>query len=605
VKLLAGVLLAAFLSPLNAQLADAPPLPKVLSLFPLGGTVGDGFSGQIRGTGLDGTYAVWFDAPGLSGRIKNIQEIRIEPEGKPGADEKSAERCQSVQVELQIGSNVAPGVYSLRLLSAHGISNPLPFPVSREPVVNEQQDPHNKPDQPQALQWPVILNGRIDKPGESDFYAFHVSENQELAFEVFSRPARDTPANKGIQSGFDSQLVLYEPGGSWFDPVRVKSLAFNDDPLFASVDANPRIEYRFRKAGRYLLEVRPYPGESLVSPGGPDYCYQLRVGSHPRRPFSAAATSKWDALRARSVWWEQSFERRIELNRLQELRLRSSDLTDKPVEIVKEYSPGDLLGGSTKITVPAVVNGFIAHPGDAQSYRFKVNAGERLAFEIETAEVGPPQFNPLLTVLDAEGREVFTNVYLRIGRNPNYRKTVQPKVLHTFGAGGEFTAQVRDITSRYGNSRFQYKLLIRPQIPHVGEIEVTEHVENADGTRADYPIDRINIAPGKPKKLRVFTSLEENFNGSVIVHVTGLPQGVEALPIAETEPDNTPRLDEGDKHRFLGKASYATFMLAAGNAGAIAESPRLIEFIVTPVHPNGSKARPLSVRQVPLMVAHE
>src|SRR5207248_4737953 len=123
---------------------------------------------------------------------------------------------------------------------------------------------------------------------------------QELGFEVFSRPAGDVPANKLVQSGFDAQLFLYRPERSWFDPDHLQSLAYNDDATFASIDANPRIAYKFSKAGRYLVEVRAYPGESPVPPGGPDDCYQLLIGPPGRRSLSDHARKKWETFLARS-----------------------------------------------------------------------------------------------------------------------------------------------------------------------------------------------------------------------------------------------------------------------------------------------------------------
>ena len=49
-----------------------------------------------------------------------------------------------------------------------------------------------------------------------------------------------------------------------------------------------------------------------------------------------------------------------------------------------------------------VIEDVIAKAGESHDHKFNVNAGERLAFELETPEAGPPEFNPLLTVLDAE-----------------------------------------------------------------------------------------------------------------------------------------------------------------------------------------------------------
>ena len=64
------------------------------------------------------------------------------------------------------------------------------------------------------------------------------------------------------------------------------------------------------------------------------------------------------------------------------------------------------------------------------SFKFQVQTGERLAFEIETPESRTPQFNPRLGVFDGDGREFLTNVYKRISRNGQfYLKTVEPKTL--------------------------------------------------------------------------------------------------------------------------------------------------------------------------------
>ena len=56
-----------------------------------------------------------------------------------------------------------------------------------------------------------------------------------------------------------------------------------------------------------------------------------------------------------------------------------------------------------EITVPAILQGSIDHPGDVDTFSFKVMDDQSLAFEIETPDSAPPQFNPLLTVLDKEG----------------------------------------------------------------------------------------------------------------------------------------------------------------------------------------------------------
>jgi hypothetical protein len=60
-------------------------------------------------------------------------------------------------------------------------------------------------------------------------------------------------------------------------------------------------------------------------------------------------------------------------------------------------------------------------------------------------------------------------------------------------AGVEYVLQVRDITSRYGSPSYRYRILVRPEIPHVGEASVMEEGEKING-------GRINLIRGEPPR---------------------------------------------------------------------------------------------------------
>jgi hypothetical protein len=239
---------------------------------------------------------------------------------------------------------------------------------------------------------------------------------------------------------------------------------------------------------------------------------------------------------------------------------------------------------SQTITIPAIVSGTIGHPGDIDTFSFQVKTGESLAFEIETPDLTPPQFNPLLSVLDKQGRQILTNVYMRVGRIPNYRKTVQPKSLWTFKTGGEFRLQIQDVTSRYGNSGFRYRVMVRPQIPHLGEVHITEEaVKMSDMTRVQLPIDRINLHLGVPKRITIQTDLEEGFVGNVVLRVEGLPAGVEVLPESQIEPDHAVVLDEGERDVYLPRLSKASLVLLANTTTPVLSTPQLVRISAQPV----------------------
>ena len=255
---------------------------------------------------------------------------------------------------------------------------------------------------------------------------------------------------------------------------------------------------------------------------------------------------------------------------------------------MEEGSSNDSLDQALEVSLPVLLEGAIEHPGDVDTFKFRVGTGDRLAFEIETPESRTPQFNPRLGVFDTDGREFLTNVYKRIGRNGQfYLKTVEPKTLYTFRLGGEHFLQIRDVTSRYGDPGFRYRLLIRPQVPHVGDIQVLE--------------DRLNLKPGQAHKLTVTTAQEEGFEHDIAVTLEGLPEGVQLLPGTQVEPDKGPPLDEGEKDRFVPKTEKAILMLLAEASAPATSMPKLVQ-ISARVVVDGKVGPRLAVKRIPVMV---
>ena len=591
---------------LQVQGAEGPLSPRVTSVFPLGGQRGTQVKVEVRGMALDGVYAAWFDGNGLQADIVEVEEVPLlESEGgtQEGPGETTVSRPgHRLQMRVSIDGAALSRVHVLRLISSAGISNPLPFVVGSESVVLEAPTPHHRSADAQPVNFPVVIYGRISQPNELDYYSFQARKGQELFFEAFSRPVGVAPGYDHVGSGFDARLGLYEARGSWFDAARVRSLVLSDEPVFASINPNPQLTHRFSDDGRYILEVGVFPGEPpKLGSGGPDHGYLLRIVPPEPTSLSERAIKTWRRrLLARSDWREQTFERRLQSDHLIQLHQRSNhaDPEEQPpfLSSVEEQEPNESPGEAIQVHPPTVVRGTIQHAGDVDNFRFRVvEAGQALVFEIETPRLAPPLFNPWMVVLDEEGREVLSNVYQRVGRWPNYRKTVQPKVLHVFERGGEFRVRIRDITYRHGGPDFQYKLLIRPWIPHIGEIEVNEG--SKPGTAV--PIDRINLIAGVPKKLTVVTGLEEGFAAAVAVGAEGLPQGVKLFPASAPETQPGVLLDEGDKERYLPRTSRAPVVLIADADAVSTETPQWVRFTVRCF---AGKGFTLRVREVPLMV---
>ena len=592
-----------------------PTQPEALHIFPVGGQQGSTVEVTIDGQTLAGTYSVWTDCGALRASVKQVVETDAEIQERSDPKERLTHQ---VTLEVSISKAAEPGGHTLRLVSPRGISNPMPFRVSSqlEAVILEDESltGSNKPIRGQTVEYPVAINGRIGRTlgGEIDYYGFDVEQGRELQFEVFF---------PGL--GGKMLLYLYEASASWVDPHRLVRLAFNDDPIAyerglfgSSPDLVPsaRLKHRFSKSGRYLIAVKAFDDR-----GGPEFVYQLRIAPAPLNEVVKRAKA-WPLAHSRSTaWMERRFDRDLSASRLQELSRRTvlvppeepevkgkggsgvaGDAGDgpyagrailefDPLEAVSTYrldqNPQDRI---PTVDLPAMVEGAIDRPGKIDHFRFKAEAGEALAFELETTREGVPIFNPWVRILDQKQEVVFSCIYNLVeGNNVQLFRYLEPKMVYTFAQGGEYTVQIRDLTSRYAGPEFSYRVLIRPQVPHIGRLELD--------------VDRVNLLQGKAQRLTVTADREEGFGGEIALSVENLPAGVQAYPTAVLEPPRPPAFDEGEKEVFRPETQKVSIALIAEEGASTTRVPVFVLVKARPVV-NGVPGAQIAVAEVPLMV---
>jgi hypothetical protein len=583
--------------PAQAEPRKQPKAPELSSVFPIGGAQGTTLQVEIRGKNLEGSYAIWFDKPGLKTAIKQIQQVDLEE--LKNAQTSEIPRGNQVIAQIEIDPSAAIGCQFLRLVSSAGVSNALPFTVSPEVATAEVDGPHDSPTTAQQVRVPLLLQGRLRKMGEVDFYSFEAAKDEELRFECFSL--------ENERQRFEPRLTLFDLEGSWFDPSRPNRLA-------AQGDETAKLVYRFRKRGRYLLEVRSFLG--LI---GPSSAYQLIIASSKVTRTPLVSDCSPDSSPERRA--EKAFLRKLEGNRLTMIASRSVskqpteiEINDNPSKgaqvpetdiqgtksqlmplnfrdapfLIRETEPNNSSSEATEIRIPTIIEGTIGSPGDVDAFKLRVQNGAELAFELETPDSHPPYFNPHLAVVDTDGRELFTNVFKKVGGDgDDWQKLIQAKTIYTFEAGEVYTLQVRDITARLGESSFKYRILVRPQIPHVGTIQVKE--------------DRLNLFLGEAGKMTVTTEQEEGFEGQIALTVENLPFGVQALPGTEVEADRPPPLPELNKERFVPKSQVATILLMVSSDAPPTSLPQFLRLSARAVV-QGRIGAPIFVREVPLMI---
>ncbi|MCY3757998.1 MAG: hypothetical protein OXG96_09775 [Acidobacteria bacterium] len=587
----------ALLLPVTSEGAE----PQALSIAPLGGKKGTRLEATLRGRSLQEAYAVRFDREGVTATVERVEELEAE-----GAVDPSEElpKAQILTLGLRIDQSAGTGRYQLRVVSPQGVTGPLSFLVHDLPSVSEKHPSSDQASSAQAVDFPCAINGVISRPGERDLYAVQADEGQHLRFELISNPSGTAMGGRaGYRGGFDSVLTLYQPLGSWFEEDRLHRLAY-DDKSKANPRPNPRIETRGGQPGLYLLEVG-----SFYNLGGPEFSYQLRVEPNgpadPQRPQITANGSRSEP------WRERSFSRPIGPDHIRRILSRavepgngvggaSAENGRSPHEkanrsastaysIIREQEPNDDSAPTAVAALPFLVEGSIDRPGDVDRLvSFRVQPGRKLGFEMETPEASLPDFNPRWAVVDQAGKVVLSNVYRRVVRQAlSYSKTIEPKTIHTFLRGGTYTLRVRDTTQRNGASDFRYRLLVRPQIPHAGELKVQE--------------DRLNLVPGEAGKLTVTTGQEEGFAGQILLQVEGLPPGVQALPGTDYQPEAPPNLDEGPKARYMPQQGATSVMIVAAEDAAATRMPRILRIQARPVV-SGKMGALLPVGKVHLMV---
>lgn len=214
----------------------AGEIPFVTSVFPLGGPANKETSVELKGWNLP------------------MSRLTLDENGKAAG----LNPFSVIEEELRIGSR---GSAPARPAEASLVSNRVAFEVDTLPECLEKE-PNEAISSAQTLALPVIVNGRIDRPGDWDIFKFEGKGGTELVAEVFARR---------LNSPLDSVLKLTDASG--------KQIAFNDDNEDKGTGLNTHhadsyIRTSLPVSGTYYLHL----GDTQHK-GGADFAYRLRVST--------------------------------------------------------------------------------------------------------------------------------------------------------------------------------------------------------------------------------------------------------------------------------------------------------------------------------------
>ncbi|MBI4906053.1 MAG: DVUA0089 family protein [Acidobacteria bacterium] len=539
--------------------------PRALSIHPFTGQRGTTFTAKLRGTNLAGASAV---APNNAPFQITIEGIEPEPL-EPGITRRTP--VDLVKLRVTINPDAKPGRYPIRLITRNGISNALPIHVSEHAQNIEPEGPHESRDNAVRIpSIPAVFTGKIARRGEADYYSFHVAAGQTLTFELLSGlPQTAAGGSAATIPNFDPAITVYEPAGSWFDPARLKRIAYNDEPVWViGKPTDAHLVHTFDKAGDYLVRIESFAGQ-----GGPDYSYALKIASGAQPP-SWHDTPGID---------DRSWSRRIESTRLTKLAERGGKQDKHPSIETYRATPEP-----TPVKLPATIEGTIAQPTEKHRTTFRIDKPADIAFEFESPNAAPPFFNPLFRLIGPAGDEVASNVFAGRGAcSGAMTKSLQAKTILPLRELGEYTVEIREATADLASPDFRYRLLIRPQVPHVGRVQ--------------FEIDALNLPQGQGKSIRVNFDREEDYRGAVIVAAEGLPPGVSAVAAADYEPDRDPPQNLGKRERYTARSERVVLVITAAADAPASTQPHEIKLVARSLV-DGKPGAVLAAKTFPLMV---
>lgn len=179
-------------------------------------------------------------------------------------------------------NNAEPGTCFLEMHKQSMVSNRVPFALDTLPEHTERE-PNDNQATAQSVELPIIVNGRVDRPGDVDVFLFTGRAGESVVAEIFARR---------LDSALDSFIKVTGPDG--------KLLAFNDDR------EDPGSGLNTHHADSYVMTKLPAEGAYRVTvgdvahQGGDDYAYRLRL-STPQPDFALRVVPSSVTLRSKAA----------------------------------------------------------------------------------------------------------------------------------------------------------------------------------------------------------------------------------------------------------------------------------------------------------------
>lgn len=484
----------------------AQPNPILNNVFPAGGQAGTTVEVTVAGSALAKVSGLRCSHPDISSDSDNGKQFR-----------------------LTIPDEVSNGHYDLCAVTASGISSVRSFVVGRLPEQTETAA-NDTLDAAEPVALGTVTNGRIEKAGDVDHFAFTAKRGQRVilechaeridsalraVLEVFDAAGRRLSVNRGF-FGIDPLIAFDVPDDGVYR-VRIFDLVYSgsaDHVYRLSIDTGPRVAFSvpaFAQAGSSsrmkLFGWNLGPG-SKPSVGSNyetvdvDIAAPLNETSPP--PFRLAPAQ----IETRGFAYHYPGSQTP-------IRLGLSD-----IPVTASSSDNNSPAAAQPVSVPAEVSGQLIRNGELDWFQIEAKRGEVLWLEVFGERIGSPVDLEVSILDESADREFarFRDQRRNIGgpRFPSAHSDASGRWVAP--SDGRYLVLVRSVIGNEDDdSRRTYRLSIRREEPDF-DIAVVP--------RRDDPT-AMNIPQGGRAIVDVVAFRRRGLTGPIRVFARDLPPGLE------------------------------------------------------------------------------
>ncbi len=501
--------------------ADAP---SVSYIFPAGGQRGTSVAFHVGGHFLHDVCPLEMIGPGVQAtpliyRAPHTAWFEGPVVPKPySSDREDYPKDQAGAVSIAPDAEL--GVRRFRVWTSQGVIPTMKFVIGEFPEVIEREIDGQPV--PTAVELPVTINGRIFPREDVDIWTFAARAGKGYTCEVMA--AR-------IGSPLDSRLEIIAPDGR---PIAENVDGHGTDSLLqftAPVDGEYQVKIHDINFGGlqhyvYRLTINDGPSINEVYPlggrRGETIAVQLDGVNLDASTAKLTLPTNPDETFAHRFRFDGQYANPIQL-----------ELSDLP-----EYVKGQNEPKENPPSIPAVFNGRIQTPAEADRWTFFAKKGEELLFDIRAARLGT-RLDSVLAIEDAAGKVLAENDNLSAEQTDS-------QLRFTFPADGQYTAVVRERTPRRGGAGFAYRLYVTP--PPAASPDFALQLSD----------DGLTLYRGSEVKYKVTATRIGGCDGAIELNFGGLPAGVTVadatIAANKSETQLTFKADETAKiktHRLL------------------------------------------------------